>query len=185
MHPIKSDDINDTCFKSGTKVEHVKSEDFNETAFKSEPPDQLSTKLVSHDRYRYEEPQRSENRRWCFNCGSASHILRDCRVPPAALRRSQNRAKCVNVDQLQKTCSCIKSVNKHAINTIAQVQLLDQKPLHKAAEIYLEANIGQDKTSVSALLDSGSNCNVISRRSTPQTSETFVWVTEKLSQQHR
>ena len=67
VQPIKSENIKDTNLKSETKVEPAKFEDFNETAIKSKPPDQLFAKFVSHDRYRFEKPKRSGNRRRCFN----------------------------------------------------------------------------------------------------------------------
>ena len=164
VQPIKFENINDTNLKSETKVEHAKSEDFNETAPKSKPPDQLSTKFVSHDRFRNEEPKRSGNRRRCFNCGSATHLLKNCRVPPASVRRTNNHREKIEFNHQQRNRSGDQNSYKPLVNENFQSQQSEQNRIPTANEIYVEANVGQNKTSLCAILDTGSNCNVMNRR---------------------
>ena len=71
-------------------VKPIISQDSGESNFNSKRPNESSTEVVFHDRFQNQVNRRSKDRRRCYNCGSASHILRDCRVSPASVRRTNN-----------------------------------------------------------------------------------------------
>ena len=52
----------------------------------------------------------------------------------------------------------------HSVQAEATQQSSEQEPLLNPNVIYIDANVGNDKTPMSAIFDSGSNCNVMSRR---------------------
>ena len=150
-------------------VEPVKSEDFNlnyngQTALKSERPNDSSSKFVSPNRFRNEETKRTEIRRRCYNCGSATHLLKNCRVPPASVRRTNYQCEKMGVNHQQRNRSGDRNFHKPSVNEKFQPQRSDQNRLPTTNEIYLEANVGKNQTSLCAILDSGSNCNVMSQR---------------------
>ena len=138
-------------------VKPVKSEDLNKTAFKSMQPDDLSTKLVSHNHLRNEEPKRSRNGRRCFNCVSATHLLKNCRVPLVSVRRTNYHCKTMKANHQKRNRSNDQNSCKPSVYEKFKPQQLEQNRLETDNEIYLDANVGQNKTSLCALLDAGSN----------------------------
>lgn len=84
-------------------VEPTEPNDSSQTACCSKPPDDSIPKLDSDDRILNNDSSwPSKNRRRCYNCGSSTHILANCRVPPASVRRSNYRGKNLNVDRQNK-----------------------------------------------------------------------------------
>ena len=103
-----NDDISDSrrLSDSPLKDSHQKTsstpldcKDSSEIELNAELTETPASKLVCNAQVANRQSKQSSNRRRCFNCGSATHILANCRVPPASVRRSNYRGNNVNVDR--------------------------------------------------------------------------------------
>ena len=133
-------------------VQPIKSEDIGDTNFKSETPNESSTKLVSHNRLLNTETKRSKNQRRCYNCGSATHLLKNCSVPPASVRRTNYHREKMGVNHQQRNRSGNQNSCEHSVHDKFQQQPSEQYRLPKVNEIFLEANVGKDKTPIFIIL---------------------------------
>ena len=107
----------------------------------------------------------SNQRRRCYNCGSATHLLQNCRVPPATVRqRTNSHREKIGHNHQQRICSGEQNACEPQVHAKCQLQMFNQRRLQEVNGIYLEAKVGKDKTPICVILDSGSNCNVMSRR---------------------
>ena len=91
-------------------------------------------------------------------------MLKNCRVPPASVRQTNYHYEKIRVNHQQRNCSGDQKSCELVVHDKIKQHPSEQNLLPKVNNIYLEANVGKDKIPICALLDSGSNCSLLSQR---------------------
>ena len=148
--------------------EQIKSDESGQSAHISELSTTAASKVICSDRKSKTGSDRSGHRLRCHNCGSATHIKRDCRVSIYSDRRNNNHREIFNAGHQPQNVSFKQHEPELSVSSKGQLPSCERERLIKPNEDCLETDF-EKRHPMCSLLKSGSNCRVIS----PQFYSTF------------